>query len=82
MARTARTAPHSVGTPPHGYTSEDMKQMAFSLGMQIIHESPLSRNVLVSFDGKDVHALERNLNVLKNQRMVAQPEPDFVVNSN
>lgn len=82
VAMNAMAADHVLLRLHDGYSPDDLKQMAKSLGMTVTKESPVSRMYLLSFDSKDVHALERGLEVLKAQQMVASPEPDYVVRPN
>ena len=82
VARKAMVADHVMLKAQDGYTAEDVRRLVASLGMQIRKESAISGYFLVSFEGKDVHALEKSLTTLKSQRAVAQPEPDYVARSN
>jgi hypothetical protein len=86
LQKSEMVADHVMLRLEPGYTQEDLERLAERLDMKIRKAPVYSKIYLVSFelgdtDGVMLRSLDRTIALLKASRVVAAPEPDFIVHS-
>lgn len=82
LTQNAMVADHVLVKLNSGFGRASLEEVAARIGVYIRQALPSSGIYLLGFDGTDVHALNRMVQILHREGVIGIVEPDYIVHAN